>query len=63
MIDNLFHAIYNEHLQRTGHDIFKIDRFNPVWMYCNVCLYLDAEKRIHEQVEREYYEKGNEDDC
>jgi hypothetical protein len=55
-MNNLFMAIYEEHKQRTGHDIFKQRSFSN--LHCNVCLYLNAEKRKAEEEEREYYENN-----
>lgn len=54
-MDNLFMAVYYEHKARTGHDIFKRNSFS--FIGCNVCLYLDAEKRKYEKAKKEYYEE------
>jgi hypothetical protein len=49
MSQNLFFALAAEHKQRTGHDIFR--QFSMTYMSCDVCLYLDAEKRRMEESE------------
>ena len=51
---NLFMAIYHEHKARTGHDIYK--RKPLTYINCDVCLYLDAEKRVHDQAEARHYQ-------
>lgn len=52
--NDLFLALYYEHQQRTGHDIFKR---RLTYLSCNVCLYLDKIKREYEAAERKYYEE------
>lgn len=53
---NIFLAIYEEHKQRTTHDVYAVKELNILETCCNVCLHLGAEKRRLEKEEREYYE-------
>ena len=52
---NLLLAIHAEHNQRTGHDIFKQDSLSTLAMHCDVCLYMQAEKRDIDEAEKRYY--------
>ena len=52
---NLLLAIYYEHKQRTGHDVFTK---NNQYLHCDVCLYIDAEKRKLDKAEKEYFEQA-----
>jgi len=54
---NLFLALYEEHKSRTGHDIYRIHNLSNFWNYCNVCLYLHAEKRNFERLEEEHFQR------
>lgn len=54
---NVFLAIYEEHKQRTRHDIYAQRALSTLEITCSVCLHLGAEKRQLEKEEREYYEK------
>jgi hypothetical protein len=56
MSQNVFMACYYEHKDRTGHDIYnqRAGRV-PTYMNCNVCLYLDSEKRRYEELEAKHY--------
>lgn len=47
-------ALHAEHKQRTGHDAFTRN-FTHV-AACDVCLFLDAEKRDMDKSEAAYYE-------
>lgn len=52
---NLMLAIFEEHKQRTSHNVFE-NRY--CWIYnCNVCMYLDACKREMDKEEEEAYLK------
>ena len=57
MDDDLFMAVYEEHKQRTRHDVFTAGSLSTTKLNCNVCLYLDSIKRKREKAEREYYER------
>ena len=48
---NVFLAIYNEHKQRTRHDVYAQGRWSTLAIACDVCLYLDAEKQQLEKAE------------
>lgn len=54
---NLFMALYNEHKQRTSHNIFEAD-FNQRLSRCccPVCINLRLLKDKMEKDERDYYE-------
>ena len=54
---NLFMALYEEHKQRTGHDVYNYNKFRPPWLHCNVCLNLDNLKKSQEKAEAEHYEE------
>ncbi len=49
---NLLLAIYYEHKARTGHDAFQ-----PSIRHCDVCMFLNAEKRAMENAEAEHFAK------
>lgn len=53
---NVFMAIYEEHKARTRHDVYTQGQYSTLATTCNVCLWLDSEKRDLEKAEREYYE-------
>lgn len=52
---NLFLALVEEHKQRTGHDPLETDSL--LYLRCNVCLYLGAEKRDLDKAEADYYKE------
>jgi len=53
---NLLLAIYEEHKQRTRHDVFNQREFGTLHITCDVCLYLKCEKDEMDKKEAEYYE-------
>lgn len=54
---NVFMAIYEEHKQRTNHDIYACsERSILTRISCNVCMWLHSEKVELEKAERESYE-------
>ena len=56
MNNDLFMAIYHEHMARTRHDVYKQGPLSTIPITCNVCLYLNKLKRDFERVEANYYE-------
>lgn len=50
---NLFLAIYNEHEQRTGHDILGRHAGSTLHITCSVCLHLRSHNRELEQAQRQ----------
>lgn len=54
---NLMLAIYYEHKERTGHDIFKAGNLYNKQL-CNVCMFIHAEnKDLEKQEEIDYNKK------
>ena len=52
---NLFLALLAEHKQRTGHDPLNTNSLS--YLRCDVCLYLNAEKRDLDKAEEQYYKE------
>ena len=49
---NILMAIFHEHKARTGHDVFRVGRQISLRVNCDVCMYLDAERREIEETIR-----------
>lgn len=56
-MNNAMMAIYYEHRQRTGHDVFAENEFGALRFTCDVCMYIHSEKRDCDKAEKEYYEQ------
>ena len=52
---NLLLAPAAEHKQRTGHDIWTANRFSTLHLTCDVCLFLNAEKRVMDEDREEHF--------